>query len=77
MLFGNTSENPTIFLNEFANSQALTDSFNNVTYNKGFIDVFSELGNYLCQMEMTLFQVLNMILFPLITLLQVFLNIYY
>jgi len=74
MSFGDMSENKTNFGGEFMDSQALTDSFNNLDYNKSFIDVFGELGNSFVQIGMVLFQIINMILIPLTTLIQVILG---
>jgi len=74
MSFGNTSDNKTNFGDEFKDARALTDSFNNLDYNKSFIDVFGELGNSFVQIGMVLFQIINMILIPLTTLIQVILG---
>ena len=74
MSFGNTSDNSTNFGNEFKEGQLLTNSFNNLDYNKSFLDVFGELGNSFVQIGMVLFQVIKMVLIPLTTLIQVILG---
>lgn len=74
MSFGNTSENRTNFGDEFKDGGSLTNSFNNADYNKGFLDVFGELGNSFVQIGLVLFQIIQMVLFPLISLIQVILG---
>ncbi len=74
MSFGNTSDNSTNFGNEFKEGQLLTNSFNNLDYNKSFLDVFGELGNSFVQIGLVLFQIIQMVLFPLISLIQVILG---
>ena len=57
MSFGNTSENRTNFGDEFKDGGALTNSFNKADYNKGFLDVFGELGNSFVQIGLVLLTV--------------------